>query len=82
MHKISPSGQTKHREEKMKEIYMLAGLGLGVIAGIMLYRYCDGTEKVVAKTEKAVIKEAEKMEKQAKETINKLNKKSKNQKNN
>lgn len=53
----------------MKEIYMLAGVGVGMIAGIMLYKYNENAKKFVDNTEKQVLKKAEKMEKGAEQKI-------------
>ena len=59
----------------MKEIYMLAGIGVGMVAGIMLYKYCDGAKKFVDKTEKEVMKKANEMEKGAEKKIQDAEKK-------
>ena len=59
----------------MKEIYMLAGVGVGMIAGIMLYKYCDGAKKIVDQTEKTLMKKAKKMEKQAERGMEKVEEK-------
>lgn len=53
----------------MKEIYMLAGIGVGMVAGIMLYKYCDSAKKVVDNTEKKIMKKADEMEKDTKKKI-------------
>lgn len=59
----------------MKEIYMLAGIGVGMVAGIMLYKYCDSAKKFVDKTEKEVMKKADKIEKDAEKKIEDVEKK-------
>lgn len=53
----------------MKEVYMLAGIGVGMLAGIMLYKYCDGAKKLVDNTEKELMKKADKMEQGAEKKI-------------
>ena len=67
----------------MKEIYMLAGIGVGMMAGIMLYKYCDSAKKVIDNTEKKVMKKADQFEKSAEKKIEntKKNIKNKNKKN-
>lgn len=45
----------------MKEIYMLAGVGVGMIAGVMLYKHCSSAKKVVDNAEKTITKEAGKI---------------------
>lgn len=59
----------------MKEIYMLAGVGVGMIAGVMLYKYCDNAKKVIDNTEKMITKEAEKVQKDVKAEIKEMKKK-------
>ena len=59
----------------MKEIYMLAGVGLGMIAGVMLYKYCDDAKKVVDNTEKKIISSAQSIEKDLSKKIDKKLKK-------
>ena len=75
MHKIIFPAQNKVEEEKMKEIYMLAGIGVGMIAGVMLYKYCDGAKKFVDSTEKELMKKADKFEKDAETKIENAEKK-------
>jgi len=55
----------------MKEIYMLAGVGVGMLAGVMLYKYCDNAKKVVDNTEKKIMTAAQDIE----QDIKKLKKK-------
>lgn len=45
----------------MKEIYMLAGVGVGMIAGVMLYKHCNCAKKVIDNAEKTLTKEAGKI---------------------
>ena len=59
----------------MKEIYMLAGVGLGMVAGVMLYKYCDEAKKVVDNTEKKIISSAQSIEKDLSKKIDKKLKK-------
>ena len=61
----------------MKEIYMLAGVGLGMVAGVMLYKYCDSAKKFVDKTETKVMKKADQMEKEVEKKIGDAEKKAK-----
>lgn len=75
MYKITIFTQNKAKEEDMKEIYMLAGVGVGMVAGIMLYKYCDSAKKFVDNTEKQIVKKAEKMEKDAEKKIEDVEKK-------
>lgn len=59
----------------MKEIYMLAGVGVGMIAGVMLYKYCDNAKKVVDNTEKKIISSAQSIEKDLSKKMDKKLKK-------
>lgn len=45
----------------MKEIYMLAGVGVGMVVGVMLYKHCNCAKKVVDTAEKTISKEAGKI---------------------
>lgn len=56
----------------MKELYMLAGFGLGLLTGVMLYKYSKETKKTVDKAEQAVMKEAEMMSKKAEQATEKI----------
>jgi len=58
----------------MKEIYMLAGIGVGMVAGIMLYKYCDSAKKVIDSTEQKVMKKADKLEKEAEKKMEDIKK--------
>ena len=75
MHKITFPAQNNLKEEKMKEIYMLAGVGVGMLAGIMLYKYCDGAKKLVDGTEKKLMQKASQMEEGAEKKIQDVEKK-------
>ena len=44
----------------MKETVMLLGFGMGLVAGALLYKYCEPCKEAVNKGEKAVMKEVEK----------------------
>ena len=59
----------------MKEIYMLAGVGLGMVAGVMLYKYCDNAKKIVDNTEKKIISSAQSIEKDLSKKMDKKLKK-------
>ena len=61
----------------MKEIYMLAGIGVGMIAGIALYKHCNEAKKAVDKAEKQIMKEADKVEKKIETQIDKISSKAK-----
>lgn len=56
----------------MKDIFMLAGFGIGLITGAMLYKYSKETQKTIDKAEKVVMKEADMMSKKAEEGMEKL----------
>ena len=61
----------------MKEIYMLAGIGLGMVAGIALYKHSTEAKKVIDKAEKKIMNEADKMEKQIENQIDEIGDKAK-----
>lgn len=44
----------------MKETLMLIGFGMGLVTGMLLYKYSPCTKQAVDKGEKAVMKEVEK----------------------
>lgn len=56
----------------MKDLYMLAGFGLGLITGAMLYKYSKETKKMVDNGEKNLMKEAEKLGNKAEKATEKL----------
>lgn len=56
----------------MKDLFMLAGFGLGLITGAMLYKYSKETKKTVDCAEKKVMQEAEMMGKKAEKGMEKL----------
>jgi len=49
-------------EKQMKDFMMLLGFSAGLITGALLYKYSTCTKEVVDKTEKAVMKEIDKIE--------------------
>ena len=59
----------------MKETHMLLGLGVGMIAGALLYKYSTCAKKLVDNGEKKVIQEVDNIEEKMKETTEKLAKK-------
>lgn len=58
----------------MKEIHMLLGFGIGLVTGVLLYKYSTGTKKTVDKAEKAVAKEVDMMADKAKKATDKAQK--------
>lgn len=44
----------------MKETLMLMGFGIGLVTGMLLYKYSPCAKQAVEKGEKAVVKEVEK----------------------
>ena len=61
----------------MKELYMFAGIGVGMLAGVMLYKYCDSARKIIDSTEKEIIKEVDKIEKDAENKVEEIKEKAK-----
>ncbi len=74
MNKHDLFAHTKHEEEIMKEIHMLLGFGIGLVTGVLLYKYSTGTKKTVDKAEKAVAKEVDMMADKAKKATDKAQK--------
>lgn len=58
----------------MKEIYMLAGVGVGMLAGVALYKYCDCAKKAVDNAEKVITKEAGKIKSDIKTEVKDMKK--------
>lgn len=58
----------------MKEIYMLAGIGVGMLAGVMLYKHCDCAKKVVDTAEDSITKEADKIKADVKNEVKDMKK--------
>ena len=56
----------------MKDLFLLAGFGMGLITGAMLYKYSQETRKAVNNGEKTIMKEAEKMGQKAEKSVKKL----------
>ena len=59
----------------MKEIYMLAGVGVGMLAGVALYKYCDSAKKAVDNAEKVLTKEAGKIKNDIKTEVKNMKQK-------
>ena len=74
MNKQALFAHTKHKEEVMKEVHMLLGFGIGLVTGVLLYKYSTGTKKTVDKAEKAVAKEVDMMADKAKKATDKAQK--------
>ena len=72
MYNIKHSAHTIYREGGMKDLFMLAGFGLGLITGAMLYKYSKETKKAVDNGEKKVMQEAEMLSKKAEKGVEKL----------
>ncbi len=69
MYIITSFSHTKPKEGIMKDIYMLLGFGMGLVTGVLLYKYSQSTQKTVDKAEKTVVQEIDKaMEKTKKAT--------------
>lgn len=65
----------------MKDVCMLLGFSMGLVTGVLLYKYSNATQKAVDKGEKAVKKEinmaAEKIESAAQKAKKAVQKKTK-----
>lgn len=59
----------------MKDIFMLAGFGIGLVTGAMLYKYSREAKSLIDKGEKCVVKEAEMLEEKAEKGMEELGKK-------
>ncbi len=70
MYIITYFAQNKHKEGDMKDVLMLLGFSMGLVTGALLYKYSECAKQAVDKSEKAVMKEVDKLEQKAK----KLNK--------
>ncbi len=55
----------------MKDICMLMGFGMGLVTGVLLYKYSQGTKKTVDKAEKAIVKEMDMAAEKAKKATTK-----------
>ena len=71
MNKQTLFAHTKLEEEVMKEVHMLLGFGIGLVTGVLLYKYSTGTKKTVDKAEKAVAKEVDMVAEKAKKATEK-----------
>ena len=58
----------------MKDICMLLGFSMGLVTGVLLYKYSQTTKQVVDKSEKAVVKEIDNLGQKAKKAISKKSK--------
>ncbi len=58
----------------MKDVCMLLGFGVGLVTGVMLYKYSAGAKKAVDEGEKALVKEIEKADQKVKKAIQKKTK--------
>jgi len=58
----------------MKDVCMLLGFGMGLVTGVLLYKYSEGTKKTVDKAEKAVAKEVDMVAEKAKKATEKAQK--------
>ncbi len=58
----------------MKETVMLLGFGMGLVAGALLYKYCQPCQDAIKKGEKAVMKEVESLTSKAKQAQKKAKK--------
>ena len=56
----------------MKDIFMLAGFGLGLITGAMLYKHSQDAKKMMDNGENTVMKEAEKIGQKAEQGAEKV----------
>ena len=59
----------------MKDIMMLFGFSMGLLAGALLYKYSQGTKDLIDQGEKKLVKGAKKMEQKAEQGMEQLEKK-------
>lgn len=61
----------------MKDFMMLMGFGVGLVTGMLLYKYSPCTKQAFNKSEKAVVESVEKLEQKAKGQMKKVAEKNK-----
>lgn len=61
----------------MKDFVMLMGFGVGLVTGMILYKYSSCTKQAFDKGEKAIVDGAEKLEQKAKGQMKKVEEKDK-----